>query len=150
MANQVEHLLNDTQFELLQKETFMLLSTYSQENQSPMVNAISWVYAKDRQSLLFAVDNRSVIVRNINTSPNVVLTLIDAESTYSIKGRALILTERIDEIPLKLAKIEVAIEEVRDVMFYGAKISKGPDYDKTYDKEAAAKLDRQVMTALQQ
>ncbi|GGC80256.1 hypothetical protein GCM10007216_08480 [Thalassobacillus devorans] len=148
MANQVEQTLNDKQYELLQQETFMLLSTYHEETRSPMVNAISWVYAKDRRTLVFAVDNRSVIVRNIKSAPKVVLTLIDADSTYSIKGEGKVLTERMEEIPLKLAKIEVDIEEVRDVMFYGAKISKGPDYDKTYDEKAAAKLDRQVMTSL--
>ncbi|MBM7552902.1 pyridoxamine 5'-phosphate oxidase family protein [Thalassobacillus pellis] len=150
MANQVEEQLNQSQFELLQKETFMLLSTYSHTCESPMVNAISWVFAPDRKALVFAVDNRSIIVDNIRTSPGVVLTMIDDYSTYSIKGKAEILTERITSIPVHLAKIKVAISEVRDVMFYGAQISKGPDYDKTYDEEAAAKLDAQVMESLKE
>jgi hypothetical protein len=37
---------------------------------------------------------------------------------------------------------------VRDVMFYGSKIVVEPQYDKTYDKNAAAKLDAQVMDAM--
>jgi hypothetical protein len=34
------------------------------------------------------------------------------------------------------------------VMFYGSKIAVEPRYEKTYDAEAAGKLDRQVMEAL--
>jgi hypothetical protein len=33
-------------------------------------------------------------------------------------------------------------------MFYGSKISVEPEYEKTYNKIAAEKLDHQVMTAL--
>ena len=33
-------------------------------------------------------------------------------------------------------------------MFYGSKIVTEPQYDKTYDKKAAAKLDKQVMEAM--
>jgi len=33
-------------------------------------------------------------------------------------------------------------------MFYGARIVQEPVYEKTYDEEAAAKLDRQVLNAL--
>ena len=53
-----------------------------------------------------------------------------------------------EEVPLKLAMVEITIEAVRDVMFYGSRISVEPQYEKTYDKKAAAKLDNQVMTAL--
>jgi hypothetical protein len=33
-------------------------------------------------------------------------------------------------------------------MFYGSKIVTEPQYDKTYDKNAAARLDTQVMEAM--
>ena len=48
-----------------------------------------------------------------------------------------------------LALIKLNIKEVRDVMFYGSKITIQPEYDKTYDLEAASRLDRQVMDAMQ-
>ena len=56
--------------------------------------------------------------------------------------------ERLSEVPLKLGLVEFKINEVRDVMFYGSKIVTEPQYDKTYDKKAAAKLDKQVMDAM--
>ncbi|WP_100404610.1 pyridoxamine 5'-phosphate oxidase family protein [Bacillus solitudinis] len=148
MANQVEKGLTDDLFTLLQKERYVTLSTVDFEKKTPNVNAISWVFAPNKEFVRFAIDNRSRIVENIKANPGVVLTLIGNESTYSIAGEALVAIEKLDEVPLKLAMIEVRVEEVRDVMFYGAKIITEPSYDKTYDAQAAAKLDRQVMDAL--
>lgn len=148
MANQVEKKLSETQYQLLQKERYMLLSTVDQEMDGPIMNAISWTFASDYTRILFAVDSRSKIIDNIKAQPKVVLTLIGDDSTYSIRGDAKVASEKMEGVPLKLAMIEVNIEEVRDVMFYGAKISVEPEYEKTYDEEAAAKLDRQVMDAL--
>lgn len=150
VANQVEKTLNDEQFELLQKERYMLLSTVDQEFGGPMMNAISWIFAPEKSRVLFAVDNRSKIIDNIEKDNKVVLTLIGDESTYSIRGDAKVVTEKIEGNPLKLAGIEVKIEEVRDIMFYGAKISVEPAYEKTYDEKAATKLDEQVLEGLKQ
>lgn len=50
-----------------------------------------------------------------------------------------------ENVPLKLALVKINVLEVRDVMFYGSKIIVEPQYDKTYDQEAAMRLDRQVM-----
>lgn len=148
MANQVETKLSDAQFELLQKERYMLLSTVDHEFGGPMMNAISWTFAKDQSKVVFAVDNRSKIIDNIKENSKAVLTLIGNESTYSIRGDAKVTRDNLEGVPLKLACVEVTIEEVRDIMFYGSKISVEPEYAKTYDEKAAAKLDTQVMDAL--
>lgn len=145
MANQVEAQLTDGIFELLQKERYVTIATIDHENNSPNVNAISWVYAPSRDKVLFAVDNRSRIVQNIKHNFHVTFTLIGNGTTYSISGSAKVKKEQIDDVPLKLALVEVKVDAVRDVMFYGAKISIEPEYEKTYDAQAAAKLDRQVM-----
>jgi flavin reductase (DIM6/NTAB) family NADH-FMN oxidoreductase RutF len=148
MANQVEPKLIQPLFEALQKERFVTLATIDFETGGPNVSAISWVYAPDEKRILFAVDNRSRIVKNINNNPLVVMNLIANESTYSIAGKATVKIEKMEGVPLKLALVEILIDEVRDVMFYGSKISVEPKYEKTYDAQAAAKLDKQVMDAL--
>ncbi|GAE24100.1 GTPase [Halalkalibacter wakoensis JCM 9140] len=148
MGNQVEHVLTNDILPLLQKECYVTLATVDHEKNVPNVNAISWVFATDSKTVRFAIDNRSRIVKNIQATEGVVLTLIGNGSTYSISGSAKVITEKMEEVPLKLALIEMNIEEVRDVMFYGARMTKVPSYEKTYDAEAAAKLDRQVMAAL--
>lgn len=148
MANQVESMLTEELFQLLQKERFVTVATVDHESGGPNVSAISWVFAPKKDSVYFAVDNRSRIIENIKKNGQVVLNFIGNESTYSISGVAIVKQEKLEEVPLKLALVEIKINEVRDVMFYGSKISVEPMYEKTYDKEAADKLDNQVMSAM--
>ncbi|PLT27570.1 pyridoxamine 5'-phosphate oxidase family protein [Peribacillus deserti] len=148
MANQVEPELMESLFQALQKERYAILSTVDFETGGPNANALSWILAKNVHNIYFAADNRSRIIKNIQKNKKAVLTLIAEESTYSVSGDAFIKVQKIEDIPLKLALIELNITEVRDIMFYGAKIVSEPRYDKTYDKKAAAKLDQQVMDAL--
>lgn len=148
MVNQVEPKLLQPLVDFLQQERFVLLSTIDYETGAPNVSAISWVYAKNEHTILFAVDNRSRIVQNVKHNSKAVLNVIANESTYSISGDANIIQEKMENIPLKLALIQLDIHEVRDVMFYGSKISVLPQYDKTYDLKAAKKLDSQVMETM--
>ncbi|PYZ97849.1 hypothetical protein CR205_04445 [Alteribacter lacisalsi] len=150
MANQVETSLSEELLPLLQQERFVTIATVDFETKGPNVNAISWVYAPDEQSVRFSVDTRSRIVENIRNQPLVTITVVGAGSTYSITGHAEVKADRLEEVPLKLALVEIKIDEVRDVMFYGSRISQEPKYEKTYDKEAADKLDRQVLQAMQE
>lgn len=148
MPNQVEPKLIKPLFDELQKERFVTLSTVDYESGGPNVSAISWIFAPNEESIYFAVDNRSRIIENIKHNPLVAVNLIANESTYSISGTAVLKQEKLEEVPLKLALVEINIKEVRDVMFYGSKITTEPQYDKTYDKDAAARLDKQVMDAM--
>lgn len=148
MANQVEPKLIKPLFDAMQQERFITLSTIDYETGGPNVSAISWVLAKDEESIYFAVDNRSRIVHNIKANKKAVINVIANESTYSIAGEVSVKEEKLEGVPLKLALLELSIQEVRDVMFYGSKIVSEPVYDKTYDKNAAARLDKQVMDAM--
>ncbi|MBA2877831.1 pyridoxamine 5'-phosphate oxidase family protein [Anoxybacillus ayderensis] len=150
MPNAVEPTLIEPLFQSLQKERFVVVCTIDHETGAPNTSAISWVYAPTPDRLYFAVDQRSRIVANVQANPAISIVLIANESTYSISGKAHVKVEKLENVPLKLAAIQVDIEEVRDVMFYGAKISVEPKYEKTYDAQAAAKLDQQVMGALKQ
>lgn len=148
MANQVEQKLFPALFNCFQQEHFVTLATIDFETGGPNVNAISWVYAPDDERIYFSVDNRSRIVENIKANPHAVITIIANESVYSISGRVTLKTEKLPDVPLKLALFELSIKEVRDVMFYGSKIATEPKYVKTYDEKAAAKLDKQVLDAM--
>ncbi|TLS37676.1 pyridoxamine 5'-phosphate oxidase family protein [Pseudalkalibacillus caeni] len=148
MPNKINPILTAELWTLLQKEQYVTLCTIDNETYGPYVSAISWLYAPDETTILFAVDNRSRIIKNIKENPLVSFTLIANESTYSINGSASIAMEKIEGVPLKLALINVKVNEVRDVMFYGARMSVEPAYEKVYDLEAAAKLDLAVMEAM--
>lgn len=148
MANQVEPILIRPLLDELQKERFVTLATVDYETGGPNVSAISWIYAKDEKTIFFAVDNRSRIVQNIQENNLVVLNVIANESTYSISGEAELVDEKMAGVPLKLSLMMIRVNEVRDVMFYGSKIITEPQYDKTYDMQAAKRLDKQVMDEL--
>jgi hypothetical protein len=148
MANRIEPKLIPELFDELQTERFVTVATVDYETGGPSVNAISWVIASDEETVVFAVDRRSKIVENVKYNHLVVINLIANESTYSISGEARILQEKLENVPLKLSLIKVCISEVKDVMFYGSKISTEPGYEKTYDEKAADRLDRQVIEAM--
>jgi flavin reductase (DIM6/NTAB) family NADH-FMN oxidoreductase RutF len=150
MANVVESMLTDNLLHALQEERIVTVATIDFEKGSPNVSAISWVYAISPTMIRFAVDQRSRIVENLRHNPSIVLNVMANESVYSISGTTEIKADRIEGIPLKLALLEVTIEEVRDVMFYGSKLSVEPKYEKTYDPRAAEKLDNQVLTAMKE
>lgn len=150
MANVVEPTLTGDLVQSLRKECIVMIATIDFEKKIPNVSAISWVYAVSETSIRFAVDQRSRIVGNIRHSAGVVLTIMANESVFSISGESKILTDRMEGIPLKLTVVEVNVQEVRDVMFYGAKLATEPTYEKTYDLRAAKKLDNQVLVGMKE
>ncbi|WP_369902896.1 pyridoxamine 5'-phosphate oxidase family protein [Bacillus manliponensis] len=150
MANVVEPTLTDSLLQALREERIVTIASTDFESGAPNVSAISWVYAMNEKEIRFAVDWRSRIVQNVRHNKELVMTIMADESVYAISGDATLKTERIGNVPLKLSLIEVGIREVRDVMFYGAKLSAEPKYEKTYDLRAATKLDNQVLSAIRE
>ncbi|KIL41727.1 hypothetical protein SD70_04980 [Gordoniibacillus kamchatkensis] len=132
----------------LRKEKLVLLGTIDADTGGPAVSALSWVYAVDAARVRFAIDGRSRLVANIKANPNVTLTLIGEGSVHAVYGSANIVSERLEDVPFALVCIEVTVQAVRDAMFYGARISTEPEYEKTYDIRAAKKLDGQVFAAM--
>ncbi|MBG9788320.1 MULTISPECIES: pyridoxamine 5'-phosphate oxidase family protein [Brevibacillus] len=148
MAETVAQSLSEELFEYLQHERYVTLGSIDHETKAPVLSAISWIVAMDNHTIRIALDSRSRILTNVSQEPKVVLNLIGCGSTYAINGIATVIVDKMEGVPLKLSMLEVKIESVRDIMFYGSRISVEPQYEKTYDLKAATKLDLQVMTAL--
>jgi uncharacterized protein (UPF0332 family) len=129
-------------------EKLVLLGTIDTETHSPTISAISWVKCRDEQTIRFTVSSNSRIVTNIRANPNVVLTIIGLGTVYSIYGKAKILEELMEGVPLKLTKFELVVEKIYNSMFWGAKITTEPVFEKTYNVEKAKKLDEEVYAAL--
>jgi len=129
-------------------EKLVLLTTIESETKTPNVTAISWVKAMDENHIRFSVTNNSRLYSNIKADPNVVLTVIANETVYSIQGKASILENTMEGVAIKLAKIEVEVTAVFESMFWGAKITQEPEYEKTYNPKKAKELDIQVYAAL--
>jgi hypothetical protein len=135
-------------FTSMQSDLFLVLNTIDHETHAPSVNAISWVYANNPETIRFAIDSRSRIVLNIRQHQQVSLTYIGHGTVYAISGTAHFVTEQLEGVPFKLACVDVHISAIREAMFYGAKITNEIEYEKTYDKRAAEKLDAQVFEAM--
>lgn len=145
---EIETQLSEVLYEQLQKEKFVMLHTIDADTKGPTSSAISWVYAVDPNTLRFAVDQRSRIVTNINKTSQVAVTVFASGTVHEIIGKTKAVTDALDDVPFKLTCMDIAIESVKDAMFYGARISTEPEYEKTYDKRAAEKLDGQVFSAM--
>jgi hypothetical protein len=140
--------LSEPLFTALQKEILVLLSTIDAETGAPSTSAASWVYATEPNKLRFAIDQRSRIVTNIRNNALVNVTVFAEGSVHTIYGSAQIIVDALEAVPFKLACVDITISAVRDAMFYGSRISVTPEFEKTYDKRAAEKLDGQVFDAM--
>jgi len=140
--------LPETMFDQLQHENFVLLHTVDEESGGPTSSAISWIYAVDRGKLRFALDGRSRLITNLQACPEVSVTLFGGGSVHAVYGRARIVASKLEGVPFALACVDIEVTAVRDAMFYGARLSVQPEYEKTYDKRAADRLDGQVFEAM--
>lgn len=131
-----------------QKEKLVLLSTIDAEHGGPVTSGISWIYAHDSKTLRFALDGRSRIVSNVRANASVNAVIFAEGSVKAVYGKAKVVKDELENVPFKLVCIDIEVESVRDAMFYGARISVEPEYEKTYDKRAAEKLDNQVFSAM--
>ncbi len=129
-------------------EKLVMLSTIDHESGTPNVSAISWVKCLNKNNIRFSVTSNSRTIQNVRENANVVLTIIGLETVYSIHGNASILEEAMKGVSLKLAKINVKIDQVMETMFWGAKITAEPQYEKTYNQKKAEELDEEVYEAL--
>ncbi|MGA9288938.1 MAG: pyridoxamine 5'-phosphate oxidase family protein [Anaerobacillus sp.] len=140
--------LTDALEAFFEGEKLVMLSTVDYESDTPNVSAISWVKCLDKRNIRFSVTSNSRTVQNVQRRSGVVLTVIGLETVYSIHGEATILEEAMAGVSLKLAKINVEIDQVMETMFWGAKITTEPQYEKTYNKKKAEELDAEVYQAL--
>jgi hypothetical protein len=140
--------LSEPLFTALQKEILVLLSTIDAETGAPSTTAVSWLYATEPNTLRFAIDQRSRLVTNIRNNALVNVTVFAEGTVHAIYGSAQIIVDALEAVPFKLACVDITISAVRDAMFYGSRISVTPEFEKTYDKRAAEKLDGQVFNAM--
>lgn len=148
MANKMEHRLNPAQLNALSDLPLVFLITHDKSKSWPITHAISWVYAKDEQTVRFAIEADSHIVKTLAEHPVFTLIFFADQSTYSLTCTDVKAWDPKAELPLKLAFYEGQVEEVRDILFYGAAVSNRPRVDKTYDETAAMRLDQQLHAIL--
>ena len=141
--------LNSELIKLLQGEKIISLITNDVKTGQSDLAMISWVVANSEGDRInFAIGHNASSARNIQNDSSVILGVIGVGSCFAIKGNGKV--SEIIEGTIKIRIVSVEIESVEDVMFYGGKVTKVPEYEKTYNKELAEKLDNEVYGALRE
>jgi predicted pyridoxine 5'-phosphate oxidase superfamily flavin-nucleotide-binding protein len=141
------HLSNEL-VAFLQGPQLVLVTTLDAETKWPTNNLITWVYAKDAETLRLAADAKGRVMGNIRADERVLLTVMAHGACHTVEGTARVISEEVQGVSLKLAVAEVKVRAVRDVTFWGGRITANPAYDVTYDKALKEKLDAGVFAAL--
>lgn len=132
----------------LQGKSIVFLQATDPESLSIYSTALSWVYAVHPTSIYFAIDSKSAFLKILEQNPQVTLNTIACETAYAINGKAKVKEKKAEGISIHLALIEVEVEAVRDVMFFGGKVVTEPEFIKTYDQKLIDKLDHEVSQAV--
>ncbi|WHY00303.1 hypothetical protein [Neobacillus sp. DY30] len=140
----VESTMSQEIGELLQGQTLILCHTYSKSLGKVISTALSWVFAIDNKTVRFAVDCKSKIVEAVQNHSEITLSFVGGESVYSLSGPSKVKVEKTQDLTLKMAIIEIEVEDLRDITFYGAKITQEPKFIKTYKESLIKKLDDEV------
>lgn len=147
MASKATFELSRAQQETLNEMPLTILVTFDEAKRWPITHAISWVQATDRQSVRFALTKNSHLITLLQAEKTASLIFFEEGLVYSVTLSNVRAFEPSSQPGLRLHFFEGGVEEVRNISFYGATFTQ-PVIEKTYDIEAAEKLDREVKESL--
>lgn len=134
----------------LQGPRLVLVTTLDADTKWPTNNLISWALAKDPQTLRLVADAQGRVLANIRADERVLLTVMAHGACHTVEGTARVISEKIEGVSLKLGCAELKVRAVRDVTFWGGRITAEPQYEVTYDKGLKEKLDEGVFRAMRE
>lgn len=132
----------------LQRPQLVLITTLDAETGRPANNLITWVLARDATSLRLVAEANGRVLENIRHNEDLLLTVLANNGCYAIEGQGRVIADELQTTALKLGMAEVDVEAVRDVIFYGGKLTAPPQYTVTYDQATKETLDEQVFTTM--
>jgi len=117
------------------------------EKARPLTTLMTWVVARDPQTVTIAVDTRSKALRNIRLNPHVAIEVLGDDLCYGLRGTAVIEKERMESAPFPCALVAVRIEECRDHGAAGVKFV-GPRYSYHAGKEHRSDVEKAIFNEL--
>ena len=117
------------------------------ETGAPQTTLMTWVVARNPQTLAIAVDTRSRAMRNLRSNGRVGIEVLGDNLCFGLRGTAVVEKEAMAAAPFPCALIAVKIEDVRDhgaagVHFVGPRYSfaEGKEHRKTVEDAVFAEL----------
>ncbi len=117
------------------------------EKARPMTTLMTWVVARNPQTLTMAVDTRGKALRGIRANPHVAVEVLGDDLCYGLRGTAVIEKERMQAAPFPCALVGVRIEECRDHGAAGVRFV-GPSYSYHAGKEHRSEVEKAVYAEL--
>jgi hypothetical protein len=117
------------------------------EHHRPVTTLMTWVVARNPQTLTMAVDIRGRALRNIRGNPHVAVEVLGDDLCYGLRGTAVIEKEQMDSAPFPCALVSVRIEDVRDHGAAGVRFV-GPSYSYHPGKEHRGGVEKAVFDEL--
>jgi hypothetical protein len=149
MKKRIENKLSKELISHLQNRNFVIV-TITNSEAKPVNRSVSWVYAINDKVLRMVIDSKSKIISNLHLNNNITVTVFLNESVYQISGIAKIKIENIEGIPFKVSMIELTVNEVEDIMFFGSKLVSYPEYMKVNNEEKGKQLDELIFKKLKE
>jgi len=113
----------------------------------PQTTLMTWVVARNPQTVAIAVDTRSRALRALRANGRIALEVLGDDLCYGLRGTALVEKELMQSAPFACALVAVKLEEVRDHGAAGVKFV-GPSYSFHAGKEHRKGVEESVFAEL--
>lgn len=139
-------MLNENLMKLLNDLTPAVFATV--DGDKPYLAFVSWLIAKDQNTIRVALSKNSKSVENVKKNPNVAVSVFGPEIAATIYGKAEVIKDTIEDIPFGVSVLEVKVENVIDNLFPGATVKGTIPFEHTGNVQKALELDEKVLKAL--
>lgn len=141
-------MLSDKMMAVLKDLTPAVVGTVSEN--TPYLAFVSWLIAKDDNTIRIGLSSNSKTVENIKVNPKVAISVFGPEVASTVYGTAKIVKEKIEDIPFGVSVVEVKVENVVDNLFPGATVKGVIPFEHTGNVQKALELDDKVLKALKE
>jgi hypothetical protein len=117
------------------------------EKGRPTTTLMTWVVARNSQTLAIAVDLRGRALSNIRQNPQVAIEVLADGICFGLRGHAILEKERMRDAPFGCALVAVHLEECRDHGADGVRFV-GPSYHFEPGKEHRSAAEQLVFAEL--
>ncbi len=117
------------------------------EDGAPNTTLMTWVVARNPQTLALAVDTRSRSMKNLRRNGKVAVEVLGDDLCYGLRGTAVVEKESMAAAPFPCALVAVRVEDVRDHGAAGVRFV-GPSYSFHEGKEHRRGVEESVFAEL--
>ena len=113
----------------------------------PQTTLMTWVVARNPQTLTIAVDTRSRALRALRANGRIAVEVLGDDLCYGLRGTALVEKELMQSAPFPCALVAVKLDDVRDHGAAGVRFV-GPSYSFHPGKEHRKGVEESVFAEL--